>query len=355
MGQARVKLSNVRRRRGAWLLSAGPLILLLAAASCESEFSGASPPAAGAAAGETENPQAGTTASGAAAGGQSAGGQSAGGQSAGGSGATSGDAGGGVGGEAAQIGGADPGPSDCMADRADCNHDATDGCETQLGTSTDCGGCAQACDGELLPYCAKVESKHVCTNPAVGLSGARLQLACVENDVSLPELCGSVADRQTKCPTGGKVIERVLTLGGAPGTLYNVTLRVRGVVEPRTYVGGKDAGDHVYIGGTGQLPSNYDTFSITVSAPAQTFFLNADAKPESHRVFTLDHQKTIIVEGGAKVTLRVIDPDCAMVKNCQSFTTAACSPYVIADVPPAPKGFDGQFVQLDVLKVATVH
>ena len=332
------------------MLGAGPLMVLVAAAACESEFSGSSAAAGGAAAGETENPQAGTTA-----GGSAAGGQSAGGQNAGGSSTTSGDAGvGGVGvsGEAAQVGGTDPGPSDCAADTADCNGNAADGCETSLGTSTDCGGCKQACDGALLPYCAKVDGKHVCTNPVAALSGARLQLACVENDVTLPELCGSVADRKTKCPATGKVIERVLTLGGAPGTLYNVTLRLRGVVEPRTYVGGKDAGDHVYIGGAGQLPSNYDTFSITVSAPAQTFFLNADTKPESYRVLTLDHQKTIIVEGGAKVTLRVIDPDCAMVRNCQSFTSATCSPYVIADVPPAPKGFDGQFVQLDVVKVA---
>jgi hypothetical protein len=328
------------------LLAAGSLILLLTGASCEAEFSSASASEAGAAAGETENPQAGTTAGGAAA---------AGGQNAGGAGAaTSGDAAAGVSGEAAEVGGADAGPKPCAADTADCNHNAMDGCETPLGTTSDCGGCQQACNGELLAYCAKVEGQHVCTNPAAALSAARLQLACVEHDVSLPELCGSVADWKTKCPADGKVIERVFTLGGAPGALYNVTLRVRGVVEPRTYVGGKDAGDHLYIGGTGQLPSNYDTFSITVSAPAQTFFLNADSKPESHRVFALDHQKTIIVEGGAKVTLRVLDPDCAMVKNCQSFTSAACSPYVIADIPPAPKGFDGQFIQLDVVKVASI-
>jgi hypothetical protein len=69
-------------------------------------------------------------------------------------------------------------------------------------------------------------------------------------------------------------------------------------------------------------------------------------------VLALDHQKTIIVEGGAKVTLRIVDPDCAMVRNCQSFASAACAPYVPADVPPAPKGFDGQLVQLDVVKVA---
>lgn len=322
--------------------------MALMAASCESKFSAGS--GAGAAAGETESPEAGTASGGGAEGGKGSGGSTAGGSI--GSGAMSGDGGASVGGEPPEVGGAGPGTSECATDTADCNGDAADGCETQLGTATDCGGCKQACDGALAPYCTKVEGKHVCTNPAATLGGARLELSCVENDLNVTQLCGSVADRLTKCPANGKVIERVLTMSGAPGTLYNVTLRVRGVVEPRTYVGGKDAGDHVYIGGAGQLPSNYDTISLAVSAPAQTFFFNSDTKPESYRVFTLDHQKTIIVEGGAKVTLRLVDPDCAMVRNCQSFASAACTPYVIPDVPPAPKGFDGQFVQLDVVKVA---
>jgi hypothetical protein len=66
-------------------------------------------------------------------------------------------------------------------------------------------------------------------------------------------------------------------------------------------------------------------------------------------------QKSIVVEGGASITLQVVDPDCAMVKNCQSFASATCVPFVVADVPPAPNSFDGQFVQLDVVSVAAAE
>jgi hypothetical protein len=151
---------------------------------------------------------------------------------------------------------------------------------------------------------------------------------------------------------GGKVTQQMLQLGGDPNVLYSVTLHVRGVVEPRTYVGGKDAGNHFYVGGTGQQPSNYNSFSVVVSSPAQTFYLNADTKAEGYRVFTLDHQKAIVVAGGATVTLQVMDPDCAMVKNCQSAQANTCTPYVVAGVPPAPAAYNGQFVQLDVVSVA---
>jgi hypothetical protein len=36
---------------------------------------------------------------------------------------------------------------DCPAGFADCNADTNDGCEVQLGTDTDCGGCGDGCNG----------------------------------------------------------------------------------------------------------------------------------------------------------------------------------------------------------------
>jgi hypothetical protein len=88
-----------------------------------------------------------------------------------------------------------------------------------------------------------------------------------------------------------------------------------------------------------------------VSAPAQTYFLNsADADGELYRSFSVDHTQVIPIKSGATVTLQIVDPDCALVRNCQSFT-GACSPYVLDGIPPAPAGFNGQFVHLDVIKV----
>lgn len=258
---------------------------------------------------------------------------------------------GGSAGAEASDGGADSGPSTCAEGTADCNGDAADGCETTLGTAHDCAMCGQACQ-DPRPYCEEVGGKLACSNPAQALSGKRIELPCVAAEDSVAQLCPTIADRHDACPAEGKVVKQTIKLSGAAQTLYDVALHVRGVVEPRTYVGGKDAGNHFYVGGTGQQPSNYNTYSLVVSSPAQTFYLNADTQAESYRVFTLDHQKTIVVEGGATITLQVVDPDCAMVKNCQSFASTACVPFVVADVPPAPNSYDGQFVQLDVVSVA---
>jgi len=251
-------------------------------------------------------------------------------------------------------GGANGGPLTCAEGTADCNSKADDGCETTLGTAEDCGACGQKCQNPQ-PFCGKISNKAACVNPAAPLSGKRIELPCVASEDPVAQLCPTVADRQTSCPAEGKVVKQTIKLSGAANQLYDVTLHIRGVVEPRTYVGGKNAGNHFYIGGTGQQPSNYNTYSVSVSSPAQTFYLNADTQVESYRVFTLDHEASIVVEGGASITLQVVDPDCAMVKNCQSFASAACVPFVVADVPPAPKSFDGQFVQLDVVSVAAAE
>lgn len=314
------------------------------ACSSGKPFSGMPPDGSGASGGETDA-TAGSSGSG---NGDAGSNGVAGGSGGGGETGQAGD--GGSAGAEASDGGADGGPLTCAEGTANCNGNAADGCETTLGTAQNCARCGQACQ-DPQPSCEKVDGKLSCSNPAQPLSGKRIELPCVADAESVPQLCPTVADRHNACPAEGKVVKQTIKLSGAAQTLYDVTLHVRGVVEPRTYVGGKDAGNHFYIGGTGQQPSNYNTYSVVVSSPVQTFYLNADTQAESYRVFTLDHQKTIVVEGGASITLQVVDPDCAMVKNCQSFASTSCVPFVVADVPPAPQSYDGQFVQLDVVNV----
>jgi hypothetical protein len=248
----------------------------------------------------------------------------------------------------AGAGGSDP--LSCPANSGDCNEDPDDGCETALDTATDCGACGKACSAPTAPFCAKVSGKYTCTNPAQVLLNQRAELPCVAEAAGIPELCESVAMRTTNCPQGGKVVSHTVTIGGKEGATYDVSVRIRGVLEPKVYTGGKDAGNHFYIGGTAHA-SNYNIFSIAVSAPAQTYFLNsADADGELYRSFSVDHTQVIPIKSGATVTLQIVDPDCALVRNCQSFT-GACSPYVLDGIPPAPAGFNGQFVHLDVIKV----
>jgi hypothetical protein len=139
------------------------------------------------------------------------------------------------------------------------------------------------------------------------------------------------------------------TIGGQIGVVYDVTLRIRGVLEPKVYTGGTAETNHFYVGGAA-TPSLYNAFGIEVSSPPQTYFLNYDeGLGESYRVFAVDHTKVIKMMGGATVTLAISDADCTLVRNCTSFA-GPCSPYVIPDVAPSA-GYDGQFAQIDVVSV----
>lgn len=328
--------SRTTASRGAVALSSALGFVLLAAASCSSgepfrigEGGGSggteAPNAAGTDGGPDNTPQ--------------------GGMSDGGSGGTGGTT---VEPGAAGMGG-EPSMLECPADKADCNANPADGCEATLDTAAHCGSCAPC--GGVTPDCTAQGGTHTCTNPAASLVGKRLEQPCLAA-LTNTSLCASQADQKACQMAGGNVAVRAFTMGGETGKIYDVSLRIRGVVEPRIYTGGKDSGNHFYVGGMPQAGSGYNAFSLVVSSPAKTYYLNAaDAQGELYKVFTLDSTQLIPIAAGANVTLQVSDSDCAMVKNCQSFE-GACVPNVVKDVEPAA-GFNGQFVQLDVVKVAS--
>jgi hypothetical protein len=144
-------------------------------------------------------------------------------------------------------------------------------------------------------------------------------------------------------------------MSGEAGTIYEVVLRIRGVVEPKIYDKGQAGEDHFYVGGE-PTPTNYNAYRLQVSMPAQTYFLNSvsammgETMGATRYVFPLDHTKAISIAGGATVELAVTDADCLMVKNCKS-SAGACAPYVIDGIAPAPAGYNGQFVHIDVASV----
>lgn len=254
----------------------------------------------------------------------------------------------GAGGKEPEPGSGGEGPLGCAPGTADCNGKPADGCEASLDASPHCGKCEQACS-EPTGLCAKVAGQYTCTEaPGPSPTSQRLDLPCLAAVAGSPQLCKSVVG---ECPTGGKSVSYSFVMAGSAEQTFEVNLRLRGVLEPRVYTGGTDSGNHFYVGGTPQAPSNYNTVAITVSAPAKTYYLNAaDAMGELYQVFPLDHTQVLPIQGGATVTLSLTDPDCALVRNCESFT-GSCHPYVVAGVPPAPAGFDGQFLQLDLLKI----
>ena len=239
-------------------------------------------------------------------------------------------------------------PLTCAAGFGDCNGNRVDGCEQRLDTDLRCGSCDIKCASPAA-WCSVEGGTARCLNPAASLQDQRLENACVAPDTS-DELCGAIAASAT-CPAQGRVVVRTLTLGGSPGVGYDVTLRFRGVLEPKIYSGGRGPGDHFYIGGQ-PTKTNYNVYRLGVSSPKQDYFLNYDeAEGETHRVFAIDYSQTIRMNGGATVTLELDDLDCTLVRNCRAFGSAVCQPYVVAGVPPAPNAFDGQFVHIEVVLV----
>lgn len=137
-------------------------------------------------------------------------------------------------------------------------------------------------------------------------------------------------------------IEDIKTFGGKPDVIYEVTLRFRGVSEPKNYEGGQALGDHFYVGGQ-EKRDNYNIYSITVSDPPQTYYLNRDERKTGHFTFAFDYTSTIQVRGGARVTLGTYDHNQESIANGEH--------HVVQGIAPAPRPFAGHFIQMDVLGV----
>ncbi|MCE9562957.1 MAG: hypothetical protein K8U57_13015 [Planctomycetes bacterium] len=131
------------------------------------------------------------------------------------------------------------------------------------------------------------------------------------------------------------------TFGGEKGKRYKVTLRFRGVVEPMMYKDGTKDGDYFYVGGE---PDNktYNIYKLSISSPKAHYYLNRQDKV-GHKIFTIDYTKTIEIDGGATVNFLGDGQNGRLISNFLKLT--------VPDVKPAPKVFNGQFVQMDVVEV----
>lgn len=154
--------------------------------------------------------------------------------------------------------------------------------------------------------------------------------------------CDRDPGNSDECPTSKSVNEQK-TFGGSPDTIYQVTVRLRGVVEPETYRGGTPDGMHFRVGGE---PDNatYNRYGFSVSDPAEKYWLN-DSPNVGHDTFIIDHTKTIPIRGGATVSFVGEDPNHTEIANFKHL--------VVDGIPPAPEPFIGQFIQLDVQSVET--
>ena len=162
----------------------------------------------------------------------------------------------------------------------------------------------------------------------VELDGARFEMPCI-NQYNGGDYC-----------TCTDPSDQVATLSGNPLTTYAVTLRFRGWVETFTRFSGVWDGAFFQTGGAA-IGGVVNVYSLVVSDPPQTYFLNSAASFSTH--LPIDYTKTIPIKGGATVKL---------VARSQNGTQGANPDnYVVPGVPPAPAAFDGQFIQVDVVSI----
>jgi hypothetical protein len=177
------------------------------------------------------------------------------------------------------------------------------------------------------------------------LDGYRFEFPCRDPMPENPKPgADGISARMTDDPKTNDKFTDIKTFGGEAGKRYRVTLRVRGVVEPMMYKDGQQIGERFYIGG---VPNNktYNIYQLSVSSPAQHFFFNRDDKV-GHHIFTIDYTATIEIDGGATLTFHGDGQNGHMITNFAKL--------VIPDVVPAPKPYNGQFIQLDVVDVVIV-
>jgi hypothetical protein len=189
----------------------------------------------------------------------------------------------------------------------------------------------------LLASCASTVTFR---DPAESLAGLRIEVPCANPKFNQDTECHwDQSLRQTADPDWKLKREIVRAFTGRKGAMYDVTLHVRGVVEPKNFTGGTVQFDHFQTGGT-PVKNDYNFYSLHVSDPEATYTFNRNAEKVGHYTFPIDYRVTIPVRGGAIVTMGAYDSNDVAIANHQH--------HIVVGVPPAPLPFDGQFFQLDV-------
>jgi hypothetical protein len=181
-------------------------------------------------------------------------------------------------------------------------------------------------------------------DPAESLAGLRIEVPCANPKFNQDTECHWDSKLlQTADPTWKLKLEIVRVFSGKAGALYDVTLHVRGVVEPKNFTGGTVQFEHFQAGGMA-VKNDYNFYSLHVSDPEATYTFNRNAEKVGHYTFPIDYRVTIPIRGGAIVTMGAYDSNDVAIANHEK--------HIVVGVPPTPLPFDGQFFQLDVDSVA---
>lgn len=142
-----------------------------------------------------------------------------------------------------------------------------------------------------------------------------------------------------KVCTTDATVDDSKVLSGDGKTLFNITLRFRGIVEPKPYTGGTNDGAYWQIGGQ---PSGdaWNIYKLEISSPPQVYFLNRAAATGFNN-FNIDYQKTVQAYGGSTFHISADSRDNAEISNHERLTVPG-----IEDAP-----YNGQFIHIGVVKI----
>ncbi len=143
--------------------------------------------------------------------------------------------------------------------------------------------------------------------------------------------------------------EKSFTFGGKPGTVYDVTLRIRGIFEPTTITGGAtpDPAQPYFKAGGTVSTGDWSQWGIEVSQPKQIYWLN-HYPSVGHIIYKEDFEATIAVAAGATVVIRVADGNDRQIDNGK---IAPDRQQIIPGVVDRPLA--GQMLRIDVVGVKT--
>jgi hypothetical protein len=174
-------------------------------------------------------------------------------------------------------------------------------------------------------------------NPFLQISGASWTLPCLNNN--------------EYCLTSDE-ISSIGTIGGLSSDLFNVTFRIRGVVELASFNNtGTLIQPYVRKNITSYGPAGYNAYTLTINDGTEnvTYGLNFGVE-EDPNVTALDYTLNVQIKGNSQFTLYATSVDNAQQKNPPQ--SIGGSPYIVTDNDPnhpivVNQPYNGQFLQID--------
>jgi hypothetical protein len=143
-----------------------------------------------------------------------------------------------------------------------------------------------------------------------------------------------------------EVVRRAKTvLMGNPMVVYSVTLRLRGVFEPKGYEGGTTVG--TFNEGGVPVEDGWNTASLRVDDPIYETYVNA-GQTAARYCIAIDTEITVPVRGGASVEIETIDPNNCSMMNIDAPLKEGGMPFPV-DAIDEPH--DGQFLLVEALEI----